>query len=209
MEPASGVEKGQSQAPPDRKKWIIVGLVLVGVLAIAAATLPGLLMKPSRGVAHPIGGTVTPTTPATGPATLGRTVSPSPGITRAPRMTPIPTATGTPPARTCTPTGPPEFTVTVSPVEAEAARGETVTYHMTIDAQNCFSENVSMKLTASVLFILSNTYDLGTQDPPYPKTFEYALTVPDSLFSGATVNGVLTSTGGGITRENQLTLHVR
>jgi len=98
--------------------------------------------------------------------------------------------------------------VAVSPVEATAARGQTVTYRMVIDAQNCFSENVTMKLTASVFFPLSNTYDLGTQTPPYPKTFEYALTVPDSLFPGATVNGVLTSTGGGITRENQLTLHV-
>jgi hypothetical protein len=188
---------------------LIIAFIFVVVGIAAAASLPGLLMNPPQKVAHPIAGTLTPTTPATMQATLGRTVHPSPGITTAQQTTPIPTATGTPPARTCTPTGPPGFTVTVSPTDAAAARGETVTYHMTIEAQNCFSETVSMKLTASVLFILSNTYDLGTQEPPYPKTFEYALTVPDSLFSGATVNGVLTSTGGGITREDQLTLHVK
>jgi hypothetical protein len=65
-----------------------------------------------------------------------------------------------------------------------------------------------MELVASVLFF-SHTYDLGIQEPPYPKTVEYPFTVPDNLPSGVTVNGVVSSTGGGITREDQLSLTVR
>jgi hypothetical protein len=195
--------------PPDLRRWAVIGLAIVAAVVIAAALLPPLLAKPPSEIPHPIAGTVTPTATITMPTTLGMALPPSPGGTTLPGTTPIPAITVATPAVTCVPSGPPGFTVTVSPVEASAARGETVNYQMTIDSQNCFSENVSIKLTASVLFILSNSYDLGTQTPPYPKIFEYALTVPDSLFPGATVDGAVTSTGGGITRENRLTLHVQ
>jgi hypothetical protein len=98
--------------------------------------------------------------------------------------------------------------VTVSPTQITAGRGETVTYQMMIEAQNGFSGDIHMELVASVLFF-SHTYDLGIQEPPYPKTVEYPFTVPDNLPSGVTVNGVVSSTGGGITREDQLSLTVR
>jgi len=107
-----------------------------------------------------------------------------------------------------TPSGPPGFTVIISPVQASAAKGETVTYTMKIEAQNRFSGKIHMELVASVLFF-SQTYDLGTQEPPYPKTVEYPFTVPDNLWPGTTVNGVLRSTGDGITREDHLMLTVR
>jgi len=79
---------------------------------------------------------------------------------------------------------------------------------MTITAQNGFSASVHMELVASVLFF-SKTYDLGTVNPPYPTTLNYPFTVPNSLPSGVAVNGVVTSTGGGITREDDLTLTVQ
>lgn len=185
----------------------MAGLIVIMAVVAAAIAFPGLLPSGQEGTVQPIL-TMPGTTPV--PMTLETRVVPGtagPGPTETTpeeEETPAPAFTPTP----CIPAGEPGFTVAVSPIEATAARGQTVTYRMVIDAQNCFSENVTMKLTASVLFPLSTTYDLGTQTPPYPKTFEYALTVPDSLFPGATVNGVLTSTGGGITRENQLTLHV-
>jgi hypothetical protein len=195
--------------------------VVVAVILIAAATLPALLAGPPGEGALPAAVTVPPaatptvvleTTLPTVPTTIGRPVTSTvtatvQATTPVPGEAPIPAVTGTTAAVTCVPQGEPGFTVTVSPLEATAARGGTVTYHMTVEAQNCFSDAVTMKITASVLFF-SQTYDLGTQEPPYPKSFEYPLTIPGSLFSGATVKGVLTSTGGGITRENQLTLHV-
>jgi hypothetical protein len=200
MEPAPVVEESPPPASPDRRKWAIIALIiLIGGIA-AAASLPGLLATPPVDQAHPIPGTV-PQITITPPThrTPGPTISVSPGAT--PSVTP--TVTSSP-----APGGPPGFTVTVSPVQASAGKGETVTYTMRIEAQNGFSDTIHMELVASVLFY-SQTYDLGIQEPPYPKTIQYPFTVPDNLWPGTTVNGILRSTGGGITREDPLTLTVR
>ncbi len=202
MEAAPVVEENAPPVPPDRKKWAIIALVLVIAGVAAVAILPSLLATPSGGQAHPVPGPV-PLTTITPPShrTPRPTLPVSPGAT--PSETPSETPSATP-----TYSGPPGFTVTVSPTQATAGKGEKVTYTMEIDAQNGFSDTIHMELVASVLFF-SQTYDLGTLEPPYPKTVEYPFTVPDNLPSGVTVNGVVRSTGGGITREDQLTLTVR
>jgi hypothetical protein len=205
MEPAPVAE--ESPAPPsptppspDRRKWAIVALILVIGGIAAAVSLPGLLAVPVVDQAHPISVTV-PQTAITPPTHR----TPRPTITVSPWATPSVTS---PVTATPTYSGPPGFTVIVSPVQTTASKGETVTYSMRIEARNGFSDPIHMELVASVLFF-SQTYDLGIQNPPYPKTVQYPFTVPDNLFSGTTVNGVLRSTGGGITREDQLTLSVR
>lgn len=206
------------QPPPNPWKW--AALILAAAVVILTAEI--FLLHPAGSTAGPapvLTTAATPATPvqaATTPAastrpTLGRTPAPvptAPGVTPTPGESPIPATTTPTSTPACIPAGPPGFTVTVSPVQATAARGETVTYRMAIEAQNCFAEPIHMELVASVLF-LSQTYDLGTQDPPYPRIFNYPFQVPDTLPPGVTVNGVVRSTGGGITRENQLSLTVQ
>ena len=97
--------------------------------------------------------------------------------------------------------------MSITPTHATAGKGETVVYKMRIEAQNGFSGKIHMEVTASFL-IFSQTQDLGFQEPPYPKTIEYPFTVPDTLPPGMTVNGVVRSTGDGITREDHLSLTV-
>jgi hypothetical protein len=194
MEPAPAVEENPSPAPPDRSKWAIIALIIVIAGIAAAAFLPPLLTTPPAEQAHPISGTI-PQTAITPPyhRTPGPTGPVSPGATPS-----------------ITPSGPPGFTVTVSPTQITASRGETVTYDMRIEAQNGFSEKIHMELVASAFFgMVSKTTDLGTQEPPYPKTIEYPFQIPADWPPGITVNGVVRSTGGGITREDQLTLTVR
>ena len=212
----TGIEETSRPVPPDRKKWTIIGFIVGALVVIAALSLPCLQMKPPQGVPPPVSVTV-PGTTIIPPAhrTPEATIPASPQITPTGKVTPLPASTPTPtgqatlpPASTPTPGGPPGFTVTVSPTQITAGRGETVTYHMRIETQNGFSEKIHMELVAGVLFF-SQTYDLGIQEPPYPKTFEYPFKVPDNLPPGVTVNGVVRSTGGGITRENQLTLSVQ
>ena len=193
MEPAPVAEESPPPASPNRKKWATIALVIAIAGIAAAVSLPGLLATPPGDQAHPISGTVLQTT-ITPPShrTPGPTIPVSPGATSSP-----------------TPSGPPGFTVTVSPVEASAGKGETVTYSMKIEAQNGFSEKIHMELVASAFFgMVSQTIDLGTQEPPYPKTIEYPFEIPADWPPGITVNGVVRSTGGGITREDQLTLTV-
>ncbi|MDD1663974.1 MAG: hypothetical protein LUQ32_01350 [Methanomicrobiales archaeon] len=196
MEPAPAVDENPPPAPPDRRKWAIIALIIVIGGIAAAASLPGLLPPHPADQAHPIMGTIPQTTIT--PPTY-RTPRPATSVT--PGATPSVTPS-------TTPGGPPGFTVTISPVQASAGKGETVTYTMKIEAQNGFSGKIHMELVAGVLFF-SQTYDLGIQEPPYPKTIQYPFTVPDNLWPGAAVNGILRSTGDGITREDQLTLTVR
>ena len=159
----------------------------------AAAFLPGLLITSPGEQAHPIPGTVLQTT-ITSPSirTPGPTIPVSPSANLSP-----------------TPSGPPGFTVTVSPTQITASRGETVTYTMRIEAQNGFSDKIHMESWQAFLWSSAGPTDLGIQEPPYPKTIEYPFTVPANWPPGITVNGILRSTGGGITREDQITLTVR
>lgn len=200
MEPAPVAEESPPPTSPDRRRWVITALIIVIAEITAAAFLPRILTTPGSGHAISISGTVLPTT-ITPPSHR----TPGPAVPASPGATPSGTSSAT---SSPIPGGPPGFTVTISPVQTTAGRGETVTYQMRIEAQNGFSDEIHMELAASVLFF-SQTYDLGIQGPPYPKTVEYPFTVPGNLPSGVTVNGVLTSTGGGITREDQLTLTVR
>jgi|GEM_PF-3084049 len=131
--------------------------------------------------------------------------------TSSPVSTTRPTVAGTQVTVTATasPTysGPPDFTLTTSPISASAGQGETVTYTMVIDGKNGFSSPVTLELTASALFV-TRTYDFGTYDPPFPRTIQYPFTVPDYIPPGVTVDGTLRATGGGLVRENRLTLRV-
>ncbi|MDD1659579.1 MAG: hypothetical protein LUQ62_00030 [Methanomicrobiales archaeon] len=149
----------------------------------------------------------------------GSSQEPSPTLTLSGTTTPAssttfptqPTATNTQetPTATASPTypGPPDFSLATSPTSVTAGRGETVTYTMVIEGMNGFSAPVTLELTASALFV-TRTYDFGTYDPPFPRTIQYPFTVPDYLPPGVAVDGTLRATGGGLVRENRLTLLV-
>jgi hypothetical protein len=180
-----------------------VALIAAGLAVVTLAFLLGLMSGSPPAGDHqgmetvPL--TVSPTLQA--PAGVIATEPPSPPAT----LNGTVQATSSP-----TPSGPPGFTVTVSPTQITASRSETVTYTMTIEAQNGFSDKIHIELVASAFFgIVSRTTDLGTQEPPYPKTIEYPFPIPADWPPGITVNGILRSTGGGITREDQITLTVR
>jgi len=218
MEPGTGpepvAEGSPQQTPPGWKRWAVPGLVIAVAVVVGAVLLLTFLPTPSHvSTSQPAitiaGTTVPPTTIARPrhrtPATPGATQSLTEEPTQPAQETTAPTPAPTP---ACVPNGEPGFTVTISPAQATAHRGDTVVYHMTVDAENCFSDEIHMTVTAGFLFF-SQTQDLGVQDPPYPKTLDYAFKVPDTLPPGVTVNGVVTSTGGGITREDQLSLTVQ
>jgi hypothetical protein len=102
--------------------------------------------------------------------------------------------------------GPPSFTLLVTPVEARAGPGDTVLYTLTIEPEGGFSQPVSLRLDVSALFLYRNSFDLGSVNPPYPRTFEYLFRVPQDVPAGVTVKGVLTAEGGGHTEERNLIL---
>jgi len=97
--------------------------------------------------------------------------------------------------------------LSVSPVSASGRPGETISYTLRIDGGEGQTEPIHFTLTAGALFF-SQTYDLGEEQPPFPKTSVYQFIVPGNIPSGITINGVLTATGAGQTREQPVTLMV-
>ncbi len=178
-----------------RKYQGFIPLAIV-ILVMAALFLGPILFPGGTGDSEPspvptLSGAATPTS---SPVSTTRPTSSATQVTV--------TATASP-----TYSGPPDFTLTTSPTSASAGRGETVTYTMVIDGKNGFSSPVTLELTASALFV-TRTYDIGTYDPPFPRTIQYPFTVPDYIPPGVTVDGTLKATGGGLVRENRLTLQV-
>jgi hypothetical protein len=95
----------------------------------------------------------------------------------------------------------------VSPASASGKPGETITYTLRIEGGEGQTEPIHFTLTASALFF-SQTYDIGDEQPPFPKTSVYQFIVPGNIPSGITINGVLSATGAGQTRGQQITLKV-
>jgi hypothetical protein len=93
--------------------------------------------------------------------------------------------------------GLPKFSLLVTPVEARAPPGGTILYSITVEPKGGFDDRIALRLDVSSLFFYRESFDLGTIDPPYPKTFEYRFVVPGDIPSGITVKGVLSGNGGG------------
>jgi len=109
---------------------------------------------------------------------------------------------------TRTVSGPPSFTLIVTPVEARARPGDTIRYTLSIEPKGGFDQPVALRLDVSALFLYHNSFDLGTVSPPYPTTLEYSFVVPGEVPGGITVKGVLSAEGGGYSDEQDLVLLV-
>lgn len=123
------------------------------------------------------------------------------------------TPTPTPPQTTAVTTspaatGPPSFTLIVTPVEARAKPGDTILYVMAIEPKGGFDEPVSLRLEVNALLLYRESFDLGDIDPPFPKTIEYRFVVPSEVPGGITVKGHLTAEGGGHKEEQDLILQI-
>jgi hypothetical protein len=197
VDPLGGAREPSRKSLIPRKYRGFIPLVIV-ILVMGALFLGPILFPEGSGG---------PSQEPSPTPTLYGTATP----TSSPAMTTGPTLSATQGTVTTTasPTysGPPDFSLTTSPTSVNTGRGETVTYTMVIDGKNGFSAPVTLELTASALFV-SRTYDFGTYNPPFPQTIRYPFTVPDYLPPGVTVDGTLRATGGGLVRENRLTLQV-
>lgn len=191
---------------------VVILLVLIAALAFTSFTenpvppggatgtpTPSLLGTPTAGAGTTIA------TPI-GPGSMRTTLS-TPGITVTTTPEPVTSVTVPSIATTTTNNIPPSFSLSVTPVAASAQRGETITYTMDISPEGNFQEPIVLDLTVTALFFHQD-YDLGTQYPPYPKRILYDFQVPGYIPTGTTLVGVLRAGGGGVVREEGLTLSV-
>ena len=106
------------------------------------------------------------------------------------------------------PSAPVPYTISVSPSSASAAPGETIYYTLQVLGGQGQTEPIHLTLTARALFY-TQSYDLGSVEPPFPRTVTYPFTIPSNIPSGITVSGVLSATGGGQTQDQQIVLTIK
>jgi len=220
---------------PDNKKFLILllfagilmtGLIVFTVMTYSGSPVPGRSNSPAEGTpVNPVtiqpgfiittvspnnsGSPLVPTMiPITTPASMVKSVKnpiSSPEASPQPIVTTLPLASAS--GDSSDTVVPRPFTLSVSPASASGKPGETISYTLRIDGGEGQTEPIHFRLTASAL-LFSQTYDLGDEQPPFPKTSVYLFAIPGNIPSGITINGVLTASGAGQTREQLVTLKV-
>lgn len=99
------------------------------------------------------------------------------------------------------------FSFQISPASATGRAGDTITYSGSVTAQPGFTGPVQLSLAASA-GIFHQTYDLGTLQAPYPQSFTYPMTIPDSIPANMNLNGVVTATSGTAVQKQSVHLAV-
>jgi hypothetical protein len=201
----------------DTASWefyaLIIILLIAAIILLVFIGYPLLRHQatPAPGGSQPVLHETIPQSPVTGGNAAGThsTIS-VPSGTLSGVNTPLPSSaptllpTSVPGTTVITPV---PFSLLVTPQSTSARPGDTLTYTLNIQHGEGLTGPVHFSLAANVLFF-SQTYDLGTIDPPFPKSITYDFTVPGNLPSGVTVNGVITATGNGQTETQEISLNV-
>lgn len=102
----------------------------------------------------------------------------------------------------------PLFSITVTPTEAHAHPGDPVDCEVLITSYNGFDEPVELELEVDAGSLFRGTYNAGTMNPPYPKTYKYRVVVPEKSPAPVIVNGTLRAKGGGYLDKVDLVLYI-
>ncbi len=99
------------------------------------------------------------------------------------------------------------FSISVEPENTTAKPGDDVTFTIDITATSGFTDSITLILEVEALSY-NDIFDLGIQDPPYPKHFQYTVTVPEEVPVSVTAYGTLTASSMGhtVTEEVQITI---
>lgn len=100
------------------------------------------------------------------------------------------------------------FSIDVEPEKLSVKAGDEVTYQLRIDAEEGFNGSIDLELEVTALGY-SITFDLETQNPPYPKDFEYTFTMPSDIPLGVTAQGVLRATSGEHVQEEHVEISIQ
>ncbi|KAF5072907.1 hypothetical protein [Methanoculleus horonobensis] len=103
------------------------------------------------------------------------------------------------------------FSISVAPSSATARPGDTVRFTLTVHPEGGFSAPIDLSVSATALGgVYRENRDLGTISAPYPPlTYEAAAPDLPPFVSTATVDAVVTATGGGIVRTERVQVVIR
>lgn len=103
------------------------------------------------------------------------------------------------------------FSISVTPASATARPSDTVRFMLTVHPEGGFDAPVKIRVAATALGgAYRENHDLGTISAPYPPlTYEAATPGLPPFVSTATVDAVVTATGGGTVRTERVQLVIR
>lgn len=101
----------------------------------------------------------------------------------------------------------PDFFISIEPKSIDAKPGDTLDFRIKVTTKGGFNEPVKGKLIVSGPLNLSLEYELPEISPPYPKEFNYPVSIPKETISGL-YTGRIIATGGGITKEDTATARI-
>lgn len=136
-------------------------------------------------------------------ALLANGAAPPPGE-RGPAATPVATVT---PVQAVSRT----FSIAVTPASSTARPGETVRHTLMVHPEDGFSAPIEVRVSATALGgVYREERNLGMIAAPYPP-LTYEAVAPDlpPLVSTATVDAVVTASGGGTVRTERVQLVIR
>ena len=102
----------------------------------------------------------------------------------------------------------PPFSIDVEPNKLSAKGGDEITFSLRIDAQEGFDGSISIELEVTAMGY-DATFDVGTQSPPYPKEFDYTITIPSDIPVDVTANGILRATSGEMIQEEYVEINIQ
>jgi len=100
-----------------------------------------------------------------------------------------------------------QFWIDVQPNKTSAKAGDSITYRATVNAVPGFNRSIHFVFTATAMGI-DIGIDLGIQKPPFPKSFEYKVQIPQGTPASLTVKGVLTGTSEGESTEGDVEITI-
>lgn len=100
------------------------------------------------------------------------------------------------------------FSISIVPKSATLKPGDSITYHIKVDAPQSFTDKISFTLFISAP-AYSTTFDLGTVSPPYPKEFDYSFIIPSNIPVSVTVKGVLTAKSGNFVQTENVEITIQ
>jgi len=101
----------------------------------------------------------------------------------------------------------PDFFISIEPKSVDAKPGDTLNFRIKVTTKGGFNEPINGKLIVSGPVNLSLEYELPEISPPYPKEFNYPVTIPIETISGL-YSGKIIAAGGGITKEDTATARI-
>ena len=102
----------------------------------------------------------------------------------------------------------PPFSIDVEPNKLSAKGGDEITFSLRIDAEEGFDGSIGLELEVTAMGY-DATFDVGTQSPPYPKEFDYTITIPSDIPVDVTANGVLRATSGEMVQEEYVEISIQ